>query len=344
MRILICIPHDLTSPRGNSIAALRLKKGFENRGHQVSVLENCEARDAGPVAAFAQAVGPDVVVIMHAWRCAAACRDVLTPGGFPVIVSLRGTDINEMIEDEKRGPVIRSVLDACQGVTVFSDTIRHRVLDHVPLSRQKVWVIPNGLHLPASSVNYRRRLGIRREAFVAVGLAGIRHEKRLLWLLDMLAKLKAKNNDLLYLHAGPVLDGEKGKTFQNLCAGEPWIRYAGVIPHEEAASFLKAGDIFLSASRSEGMPHAVREAMFVGLPCLLSDIESHRNMARDGVDALLFQDERSFVTKATLLMQDRELRRVIARNGRTRAREDLLRSAEIDSYLALFANLTGVNS
>ena len=41
----------------------------------------------------------------------------------------------------------------------------------------------------------------------------------------------------------------------------------------------------------------MREAMFVGLPCLLSDIEGHRMLAEEGVEVCLFRDEEDFARK-----------------------------------------------
>ncbi|MBA4417177.1 MAG: hypothetical protein C0392_04610 [Syntrophus sp. (in: bacteria)] len=340
MRILICIPHDLMIPKGNSIAALRLMAGFEEKGHHVLVLENCETKDRNTVAASVRSFMPDISVVMHAWRCAAAFQGIWSTGDSPVIVSLRGTDINEMIDDANQGPVICSVLEGCQGITVFSDSSRRRVIKYLPASEGKVRVIPNGLNLPASAVDYRQKLGISRDAFVVAGLAGIRQIKRLFWLIDMLSQVRAKGIDLIYIHGGPVLEKRKGELFQELCAREPWLYYGGIIPHSEVSSFLKAGDMFVSASRSEGMPHAVREAMLVGLPCLLSDIEGHRTMARDDREALFFDNGDSFISKAHALIHDSALRKHLAENGSIRIKNELSRVGEIDAYLALFEALT----
>jgi glycosyltransferase involved in cell wall biosynthesis len=340
MRILICIPHDLKTPRGNSIAALRLTAGFETRGHRVWTLENCETQDGSEAIQQVRPLQPDIVFVMHAWRCAAAFHAARSAMNVPVIVSLRGTDSNEMMEDEDRGPVIRSVLERCDGIAVFSETTRHRVVKYSSNSESKISVIPNGLELSASHSDYRQRLGIDRNTFVIVGLAGIRQAKRILWLLNMLSQVRARGHDFIYLHGGPILEKKEGEMFRYLCDREPWMRYEGIIPHEEVASFLRAGDLFVSASRSEGMPHAVREAMFVGLPCLLSDIEGHGNMARDGIEALFFSDEESFSKKLTRLMKNRILRRLLAESGRNRIENELVRGGEVDSYLALFTALT----
>lgn len=339
MKILMCIPHELKTPRGNNIAARRLAAGFEARGHSVSILENCETRQCREAAEQVRGLHPDLVLVMHAWRCAAVFYTIRLEMKVPVIVSLRGTDISEMVEDEEKGPVILSVLERCDGIVVFSETARRKVVRHLPGSEAKIEVIPNGLALPVSRIDYRQRLGIDGNTFVIVGLAGIREEKRIPWLLDMLSEARTAGRDLIYVHGGPVLEEKTGEAFRYRCGREKWIRYEGVIPHQEVASFLRAGDLFVSASRSEGMPHAVREAMFVGTPCLLSDIEGHRNLAKEDVEALFFCDDETFLHKLTMLVTNETLRKRISDGGRSRTRSDLLRGTEIERYLAFFAAL-----
>ena len=46
-------------------------------------------------------------------------------------------------------------------------------------------------------------------------------------------------------------------------------------PREDVGAYYHASDVFLSASRTEGMPYAVLEAAYCGLPLALSDIPPH---------------------------------------------------------------------
>ena len=54
---------------------------------------------------------------------------------------------------------------------------------------------------------------------------------------------------------------------------------AGVRAHDDVVPHLQAADLFVSASRSEGMPLAVLEALSCGLPALLSAIAPHQEVA-----------------------------------------------------------------
>jgi glycosyltransferase involved in cell wall biosynthesis len=48
--------------------------------------------------------------------------------------------------------------------------------------------------------------------------------------------------------------------------------------------YLRIADVFISASLSEGLPNSVLEAMACGLPCILSDIPSHRELFGHNTD------------------------------------------------------------
>lgn len=50
-------------------------------------------------------------------------------------------------------------------------------------------------------------------------------------------------------------------------------------PRQDVGAYYRSADIFLSASRTEGMPYAVLEAAYCGLPVVLSDIAPHRELS-----------------------------------------------------------------
>jgi glycosyltransferase involved in cell wall biosynthesis len=63
------------------------------------------------------------------------------------------------------------------------------------------------------------------------------------------------------------------------------VSFSGVIPRNDVYRAMLQADLFVSASRGEGLPVAALEAMACRCPVLLSDIAPHREIA-DGTDAI----------------------------------------------------------
>lgn len=61
--------------------------------------------------------------------------------------------------------------------------------------------------------------------------------------------------------------------------GRNRVELAGLLPREKVYEILRSADVFVSASRVEGMPVAVLEAMACRCPVVLSDIPAHREIA-----------------------------------------------------------------
>lgn len=81
-----------------------------------------------------------------------------------------------------------------------------------------------------------------------------------------------------------------------------------------AAEWQKAADIAVTASRSEGLPFNVMEAMRTGLPVVASRVKGHVDLIDDGESGLLYSygDEKELAEKITLLLKEPELKQKIA--------------------------------
>lgn len=80
-----------------------------------------------------------------------------------------------------------------------------------------------------------------------------------------------ENNHLLLLGEGPLLDELKSKfiKFKN-------VHFLGQVP--DIINYLNCSDYYLSPSLAEGFPVAVLEALSLGKPALLSNIEPHQEL------------------------------------------------------------------
>lgn len=69
------------------------------------------------------------------------------------------------------------------------------------------------------------------------------------------------------------------------------ITFTGLIPRDEVFQKLQEADYYISSSTLEGLPVSVLEAMYCGLPCVLSDIPQHREVGGDKATILPYDTE-----------------------------------------------------
>lgn len=124
----------------------------------------------------------------------------------------------------------------------------------------------------------RKELGIEPGAFAVVATGGCSEWKGTLPLAlgfpSALARVPfhsgAAKAELHVFGEGPLYAECRGLGLED-------VVFHGFEP--DVVPWLQAADLFVSASRSEGMPLAVLEALSCGCPVLLSDIAPHREIA-----------------------------------------------------------------
>lgn len=92
---------------------------------------------------------------------------------------------------------------------------------------------------------------------------------------------------LVYIGEGQLRQALVAESHRGVARDQ--IEFTGLVRRETVFKYLLNGDLFISASRGEGLPIAVLEAMACRCPVLLSDIPPHREIA-EGVDFIPLVD------------------------------------------------------
>lgn len=110
----------------------------------------------------------------------------------------------------------------------------------------------------------------------------------------LISELKESTHDFLCIVLG---DGDKSDECIQIADGDNRFRFEGF--KNNVKDYLYIADMYISASKSEGLPMSVLEALNMGVPCLLSAIPPHieiqRNMNVNGVKC--FELERGSLLK-----------------------------------------------
>lgn len=204
-------------------------------------------------------------------------------------------------------------------VVAVSEAVREFCVDEVGIDPAKVVVVPNGVEV--------ERLGRLATApdqepgvLSVVSLASLYPHKNHATLLDGFAVALGGRSDLRLrmIGDGPELIGLHGAARRlGVASAVEW--YGAVWRRDQVVPLVSSGQVFVSASRFEGMPISVLEAMACGLPLVLSDIPPHREVAGDAAVYFPADDAAALGARLREVADDPVLRATLAARSRERA-------------------------
>ncbi len=242
------------------------------------------------------------------------------PKRLPLVVTLRGSDLLGIISDKSgrytwRGRMLtqmsRFVASQSDAVIVVSDHMRQYLRTSAP-----VHVVPSGLDLemfhPIPRDDARRKLGFDPNARLVL-FVGRPHELR-------------KRHDLA-IAAVDILN-------QRLPAQ---LEIAWGVPHSKIPLFMGACDVLIMASKHEGSPNVVKEALACNLPVVSVPVGDVPERLRDVEGCEVTPDDRPESLAAAL---ERVLRRAGRVDGRSAVQsldESVLTQRVIEIYRAVLS-------
>lgn len=189
-------------------------------------------------------------------------------------------------------------------------------------------VIPNGVDIATFTkpmtlerrAEVRHRHGFSDSDTVIITTSRLSYKNGVDDLIRSLAKLPATCKLLI------VGDGEERSALQALA--KEWnvtsrIVFHGTATHDQLPELLKASDIFIRPSRSEGLGNAFLEAMAAGVPIIGTNVGGIPDFLTEGETGLfcLPNHPDSIVHAVTRLTHDTDLRASLIANGQALVRK-----------------------
>ena len=119
------------------------------------------------------------------------------------------------------------------------------------------------------------------------------------------------------------------------------VIFLGSIPHEEIPFYLTKADVFVRASRSEGMGNSFIEAMSVGVPVIGTAVGGIPDIIDDNKTGIFCRtdDPHHLAEKIQFLMSDTRVVADLRENGRRLVEEKFSWDAITHSYYEIFESL-----
>jgi glycosyltransferase involved in cell wall biosynthesis len=180
--------------------------------------------------------------------------------------------------------------------------------------------IPNGVDLdrfapaaPCERQALRAQLGLP-DVPIAVFSGRLAPEKRIDLLLATWPEVRAAHPDALLLLVG---EGPEQERYAR-AAGCMGARFAGAVA--DVAPYLRAADLFVLPSATEGLSNALLEALAAGLPAVATSVGGTPDILANGESGLLVPagDPPALLRALLALLGDGALRERFGKSGRAR--------------------------
>lgn len=135
---------------------------------------------------------------------------------------------------------------------------------------------------PSEKKGLRDMLGLPQDKLILISVGHLSNRKDPLTIIK--AFLESSNREKFHLIF--VGDGELRQECLELIKDDIDIQLIGRVPNVD--EYLKASNIFISASLSEGLPNTVLESLACGIPTVLSGIPQHTEIFGTQVDEYKF--------------------------------------------------------
>jgi glycosyltransferase involved in cell wall biosynthesis len=173
-------------------------------------------------------------------------------------------------------------------------------------------------------------------------VSALRPEKGLLTLVEAFARIRRlrRNLKLAIVGSGPMLEALRSRAQELSITADCLFQPATI----EVAAWLRAIDIFVLPSHSEGLSNSLMEAMACGCCCVASEVGGNPELIGANARGLLFRAEDTGDLAGALqrLVSNADLRRTLAQQASQflHARFSLASSAECmgEIYHRLLAN------
>lgn len=203
--------------------------------------------------------------------------------GLPTIVTLRGSDVRWAA----RNVFFRKIIDGCiklntQVVTVGED-LADQVRKWVPAGWKRVEVIPNGVDERFSSI--QKKFTSVRNVTVIGNLIGSKNIDVAIRAFESIIH-RDDQLRLVVIGDGPEMIRLRSQAKHLLTANR--VTFTGQLAPVQVVDHLAQSCLLVLASRSEGRPNVVLEAMAAGVPVVASDVGGVRELLGNSERGLLF--------------------------------------------------------
>ncbi len=234
---------------------------------------------------------------------------------------------------------ITSGADACLAVT---ENVADHVAHYGGYKRDRIEVVENGVDLDRFSAGQAQpmdlsRFGVPKNAVVLAKIGRITAQKDHENFLQAISQLRDQNQNM---HALIVGDGELSGVVRerahSLGLGDDQLTFTGNL--RDMPGLLAAIDIFVLASKWEGLPMALLEAMAAEVPVVSTAVGGIPDLIKDGINGILVapSDPSALADALEHMIADADARKLLGEVGRDTVESRYSGAAMMDRLWSIY--------
>ncbi len=264
----------------------------------------------------------DIVYAHWLWPGGSVGLEVARRLGVPLAAIARGGDLHAWLDKPHVRRRAVEVIDGADLLLANSNYLRERMDAIVPGGSARCEVVYNGVDTeafsPASGVDrraLRSSLGLGDGDRVLLCVGPVSERKGHLELAEAWMSIHARFPNWVLVLVGAPAEDHVVRAVQNL----PAVRMVGAISRPDVVDWMRAADLAVQPSRSEGLANTTLEALAVGCPVVSTDTSAQPEIVIDGLTGRLVPTGDVDALAAALddLMGDEPTRAQLSSSART---------------------------
>lgn len=227
----------------------------------------------------------DVIDAHHGHPDGVAAMLLASRFGRPFTVTLRGNESGQAAGGRLRETLARTMRRAGRVISV-SENLRQLAIE-LGAAPERARTIPNGVEsdvfYPRDRMQARMRFGLPPEARIVLSAGSFCERKGHHRAAEALKRLPIDGSrTVLAIAGGPSREGNYEAQIRAAAEELPGgVIFLGHLKPVDLAEAMSAADVFCLASRQEGWPNVVHEAMACGTPVVATAVGGLREMVPD---------------------------------------------------------------